>query len=101
MVQESATVLQALFDLVLWAFIPLETKKAYYPLYTLKPSYRRIGIFLILLFCLFPFWGGDYFHYQQAFFFFNRGLCMVGFIPHLVFHIQLLGFVFGDVHYFC
>ena len=73
MVQESATVLQALFDLVLWAFIPLETKKAYYPLYTLKPSYRRIGIFLILLFCLFPFWGGDYFHYQQAFFVFNRG----------------------------
>lgn len=71
MIQESATFFQALLDLVLWILIIFTLRRSYnYPFY-LSPLSKRIGIVLILIFCLYAFWGGDYFHYRQAFEEFN------------------------------
>ena len=71
MIQESATFIQVLLDLILWVLIFLTLRKSYNTPFCLPSSSRRFGIVLILLFCLFAFWGGDYFHYKAAFIDFN------------------------------
>lgn len=70
--QESATVLQALFDLVVWSMLVLVMKQAYKKPYKMANNNRILGVSLILLFCIFPFWGGDYFHLQEAFHNYNN-----------------------------
>ena len=67
MVQDSATFFQVLIDLLLWLLIFLSFKKSFNYPFHIPVNSKRIGIFLILLFCLFAFWGGDYFHYRSAF----------------------------------
>mgnify|MGYP003498960901 FL=1 len=74
---ESATVIQLLFNLFLWMMMLLIFKKAFYFPYRIKRTNRNVAIFLILIFCLYPFFGGDYFHYRQMYNEFNAG----GFIP--------------------
>lgn len=66
--QEIATPLQLLFDIVLWLAVVLLLWPAYNPPHTITKTKRRIGYLLLLLFCLFPFWGGDYFHYKDEFY---------------------------------
>lgn len=73
MLQESATVLQSFFDLALWGALALVARLAYKEPYRMHPAIRFMSCFLILIFCLFPFWGGDYFHYNQAFYDYNHG----------------------------
>lgn len=58
---------QAFFNLALWGIILFTlypTTK--YP-YRLLKSRKYIGLFFILLFCLYPFFGGDYFHYMETY----------------------------------
>ncbi|MBQ8704155.1 MAG: EpsG family protein [Bacteroidales bacterium] len=76
--QESASFFQVLFNIVLWLFIYVVLKPAYMAPYTLKPAKRRLGFVLILLFCLYPFWGGDYFHYKEIFLDFQKGAGLSG-----------------------
>lgn len=58
---------QALFDLFLWGVIFFTLYPAHKFPYKL-PKFRRVlGILLIFLFCLFPFFGGDYFHYMVSY----------------------------------
>ena len=62
---ESLTVGQGVFNLVLWGIIVLILRPALKFPHKLKKARKVWGIILILLFCLFPFWGGDYFHYED------------------------------------
>ncbi len=71
MAQESATFIQVLFNLILLIAIYLTLHKSYYLPFRISPISRNVGIILILLFCLFAFWGGDYFHYKDAFIEYN------------------------------
>ena len=64
---ENLKVWQGLFDLFLWGVIVLILSPALKYPYKLIKSRRVFGILLILLFCIFPFWGGDYFHYKDSF----------------------------------
>lgn len=64
---EEITIYQGLFDLFLWGIIFVVLRPAFKPPFKLKKSSRIIGIGLILLFCLFPFWAGDYFHSRDTF----------------------------------
>lgn len=65
--QETATFFQALFNVGLWGLIVLVLRPALKYPYCLSNKARMMGILLILVFCLFPFWGRDYFHYMEAF----------------------------------
>lgn len=73
MVQEKATFVQALFDVILWLFIYFRLHKFFNEPYKRFQKSKIIGIFLILVFCLFPFWGGDYFHYYEQMIEYNKG----------------------------
>lgn len=73
MIQEKATFVQALFDVILWLLIYLRLHKFYNEPYKRFQKSKIIGIFLILVFCLFPFWGGDYFHYYEQMIEYNKG----------------------------
>lgn len=64
---ENLTPIQALFNLLLWVIIMLVLRPALTPPHRLSNTRRWWGILLILIFCLFPFWGGDYFHYLEIF----------------------------------
>lgn len=64
---ENLTPWQALFDLLLWGLIVLDLLPATKYPYRLSKQRRIIGFTLVMIFCLFPFWGGDYFHYAEAF----------------------------------
>ena len=65
--QDSATILQVLFDISLWIVLGLSYRRAYNSPYTINKGARIICYLLILLFCLSPFWSGDYFHYNESF----------------------------------
>ena len=67
MIQESATFLEVLSNLIIWILVFLIFRKSYNSPFRVPTISRRIGIVLMLLFCLFAFWGGDYFHYKMAF----------------------------------
>lgn len=64
---ENITIWKGLFDLVLWFLIFLVLKQATVYPYKLSQSRRIVGVTLILIFCLFPFWGGDYYHYRDSY----------------------------------
>ena len=70
---EEITIFKGLFDLALWFCIYRVLLPAFKFPYRLKRSNRIIGMFLILLFCLYPFWGGDYYHYRDSFEFIKSG----------------------------
>lgn len=65
--RESAGFIQVFFNLALWFSIYIVLKPSYAYPYVVKESNKRLGLLLILLFCLYPFWGGDYFHYKEIF----------------------------------
>lgn len=73
MSQEKATFIQALFDVFLWILIFIRLYKNYKEPYKNYTKSSIIGEFLILVFCLFPFWGGDYFHYYEQMVEYNKG----------------------------
>lgn len=64
---EKLTVGQSLFDLLLWGGIFITFFPALKPPYKLPRSRKYLGVSLLLLFCLFPFFGGDYFHYKEIY----------------------------------
>lgn len=70
---DEITIYQGLFDLFLWGIIFVILRPALNTPFKLKRSSRIIGIGLILLFCLFPFWAGDYFHSRDTFFNIKHG----------------------------
>ena len=73
----SATFSQALFNLFVWGILFIIVKKAFHHPFRHNKLDRNIIVLLILLFCLFPFFGGDYFHYREMYNEYNMG----GFIP--------------------
>lgn len=64
---EKLTVSQALFNLFLWGVIFFTLYPASKYPYKLSKSRKKFGYALLLLFCLFPFFGGDYFHYKEIY----------------------------------
>ena len=65
--RESATFLEIVFDLLVWGSVFLCLKPV-----LKRPNYvgfRKVNLacFLMILFCLFSFFGGDYFHYMQGY----------------------------------
>ena len=56
---EEITIYKGLFDLAIWICIYRVLLLATKAPYRLKLSNRIIGMSLILLFCLYPFWGGQ------------------------------------------
>lgn len=70
---ESASVWQALSNLILWLLIYKVYAPARSVSYKFSIDRRWLGHLLILTFCLFPFFGGDYFHYKDDFYEFQRG----------------------------
>ena len=67
------TIWQALFDLVLWATIFVTLRPAYKFPFRLKKRSRYLGILLMVVFCLFPFWAGDYFHSIESYTLIKQG----------------------------
>lgn len=63
MIRESATFWEVVFDLSLWLAIYASLKPVLKAPYTILNRNQRWAYVFILLFCLFPFFGGDYFHY--------------------------------------
>lgn len=65
--RDTATFSEAIFNTLIWvllfiALIPGRSKP-----YLLSKGRKLLVFFLLLLFCLFPFFGGDYFHYLEYF----------------------------------
>lgn len=56
-----------LIDLILYLIIFFSFKPAVTSPYLVSKKKRITGIVCILLFCLFSFWGSDWFHYLEAF----------------------------------
>lgn len=75
--EESATFVQMFFNLILWMCIFLITQRAFRYPYINSKSNRITALLLILIFCLYPFFGGDYFHYKHMYNEYKMG----GFIP--------------------
>lgn len=73
MLQESLTLWQGVFNIVLWGIIVWILSPALKYPYILSKAAKFWGIVFIVLFCLFPFWGGDYFHYKEYFYEIQRG----------------------------
>lgn len=82
-IQESATPLQALFNLVIFAIVTFLAYKAGCCGYR---KYKGLIIFLVILFCLFAFWGADYFHYME-WFIINKGGAGEGHIENVYLYI--------------
>ena len=55
------------FNLCLILLIFTQMKKALNFPYTVSNEKRYLSIFLMFIFVLFPFWGKDWFHYQEAY----------------------------------
>ncbi len=64
---EEITFLKGFFDLLLWCVAVLLLHPAAKSSKRLKKSSRIIGVILIIIFCLFPYWGGDYYHSRDSF----------------------------------
>lgn len=71
--QESASLFQMIFLLSVWILIFIIMKPSFYYPYKVVKQNRNVAIFLTLIFCLYPFWGGDYFHYKSMFFEYKAG----------------------------
>lgn len=69
----TATFAQAFFNLLLWFLIYIVYSPAYGGNRGISKDRERIGYLLIFVFCLFPFWGGDYFHYREDYYDFLQG----------------------------
>lgn len=65
MMRESATFFEIIFDLFLWGCIFITLKPVLRHPYKVDTQKVFGACFLLLLFCLFPFYGGDYFHYIE------------------------------------
>lgn len=70
---EEITLYKGLFDLILWGLIVYMLSPAFKLPFRLKKQARLIGSTLILMFCLYPFWGGDYYHLRDSFEFIRMG----------------------------
>ena len=70
---DSATFIQVVFNLVLWVILFALMKPACAFPYSLNVQRRSIAIIGILLFCLFPYFGGDYFNYNEIFVYLKVG----------------------------
>lgn len=64
---EEITFLKGLTCLLLWGLVYLVICPASRFPYRLSKPGRVLGFILILLFCLYPYWGGDYFHSMHSF----------------------------------
>lgn len=71
--QESANFFQTFFNLVLWIMTFVLIKPALRYPYTISKHRRFLVYFLMILFCIYPFWGGDYFHYKEYFIEYKSG----------------------------
>lgn len=61
--RETATLSEILFDVAIWILLVISMKSALRYPYNIPKSNLKISYCLLLLFCLFPYFGGDYFHY--------------------------------------
>lgn len=52
-----------LFNIILIAILFLVTKRVFIKPYRLSKQHYKFAVFLCLIFCLFSFWGSDWFHY--------------------------------------
>lgn len=65
--QESASFIQVILDMALWISAVLLLKPCFkYPYLTNNTS-RNISVLLVIVFCTYAFWGGDYFHYFEIY----------------------------------
>lgn len=65
--RESATFFEILFNIFLWGSLYLTLKPVLNIPYRLTIRKVYVAYLILLLFCLFPFFGGDYFHYINIF----------------------------------
>lgn len=71
--KESATFLQILSNIVLWCIFYFSTKSVLRKPFVLSKNKVNFAYLLLIIFCLFPFFGGDYFHYKEIFFSVQKG----------------------------
>lgn len=64
---EEMTFFKGVTCLFLWGLVYLVLCRASWHPYRLTKPARILGFTLILLFCLYPYWGGDYFHSMHSF----------------------------------
>lgn len=87
----SATFIEILIDIAIWLLLCYNLGYATKKPYSLPKRNRIMAYLLILLFCLFPFFGGDYFHYLT-----NYNNVKLGHYTHLenvyIWIIQNVGF---------
>lgn len=65
--KETATFLEIVFDLFLWSCIFISIKSIRRQPHYVKSGYFKLACLLCMAFCLFPFFGGDYFHYNDSY----------------------------------
>ena len=67
MFREKATIIELLIDLFLWMALLILLHPVLSPPHVLQRKRKYLAYIFLLLFCLFPFFGGDYYHYLEIF----------------------------------